>query len=47
VSPEEEAAGLDLSEHAETGYEWPAASVDMTGGSMTASPGAPAAPDGG
>ena len=47
VSPEEEAAGLDLSEHAETGYEWSAASVDMTGGSMTASPGAPAAPDGG
>jgi Amt family ammonium transporter len=47
VSPEEEAAGLDLSEHAETGYEWPAASVDMTGDSMTASPGAPPATDGG
>ncbi len=30
VSPEEEAAGLDLGEHAETGYEWPAALVDMT-----------------
>ena len=30
VSPEEEAAGLDLSEHAEAGYEWPAASVDLT-----------------
>jgi Amt family ammonium transporter len=30
VSPEEEAAGLDLSEHAETGYEWPAALIDMT-----------------
>jgi Amt family ammonium transporter len=47
VSPEEEAAGLDLSEHAETGYEWPAASVDMTADSMAASPGAPAATDGG
>jgi len=44
---EEEAAGLDLSEHAETGYEWPAASIDMTGDGIAASPGAPARTDGG
>jgi ammonium transporter, Amt family len=47
VSPEEEAAGLDLGEHGETGYEWPAAPVDLTGDSMAAAPGTPAAPDGG
>src|ERR1035437_803296 len=40
VSPGEEAAGLDLSEHAETGYERPGAPVDMTRGRRGAPAGA-------
>ncbi len=47
VTAADEAAGLDLSEHAEAGYEWPDATVGKTGISMAASPGAPNVTDGG
>jgi len=47
VSPDDEAAGLDLAEHAETGYELPQAPVDMTSDTMAASSAAPHATDGG
>ena len=43
VSPEDEEAGLDLSEHAEVGYQPAGAAVDMTGDSTLAAPGAPKA----
>jgi Amt family ammonium transporter len=43
VSPEDEDAGLDLSEHAEAGYQPAEAAVDMTSDSMVAAPGAPKA----
>jgi Amt family ammonium transporter len=41
VSPEDEATGLDLSEHAESGYGRLEAPVDMVNGSMAAIPAAP------
>jgi ammonium transporter, Amt family len=43
VSSDDEVAGLDLSEHAEVGYQLAAADVDMTSGTMVAAPGAPSA----
>jgi len=39
VSSEDEETGLDLSEHAEFGYQ--SAAVDMTGDGMVTAPGAP------
>jgi ammonium transporter, Amt family len=47
VSPEDEATGLDLSEHAETAYQRPEAAASMTSVPMAESPGAPRATDGG
>jgi ammonium transporter, Amt family len=41
VSPGDEEAGLDLSEHAEVGYQLAAAAVDMTSDSMVPAPDAP------
>jgi Ammonium Transporter Family len=41
VSPGDEEAGLDLSEHAEVGYQLADAAVDMTGDAMVAAPGGP------
>jgi len=41
VSPDDEATGLDLTEHAEAGYQRPGATTDMTSDSMAASPAAP------
>jgi hypothetical protein len=43
VSPGEEEAGLDLSEHAEVGYRLAAAAAGMASDSMVAAPGAPQA----
>jgi Amt family ammonium transporter len=43
VSPEDEEAGLDLSEHGEVGYQLPQAAVDVTSGSMIPAAGAPQA----
>ena len=43
VSPGDEEAGLDLSEHAEIGYRLAAAAADLTSGSMAAAPGTPQA----
>ena len=43
VSPEDEEAGLDLSEHAEVGYQPAEAAVDVISDSMVAAPGAPKA----
>jgi len=43
VSPEDEETGLDLSEHAEAGYQPAEAAVDMTSDSRVAAPGAPTA----
>ena len=43
VSPADELAGLDLSEHGEVGYQPAIAAVDMTSDSMVAAPGAPTA----
>jgi len=43
VSPEDEETGLDLSEHAEAGYQPAEAAVDMTSDGMVVAPGAPAA----
>ena len=40
MSPGDEEAGLDLSEHGEVAYPV-AAAVDMTNGSMAAAPGTP------
>jgi Amt family ammonium transporter len=40
VSPGDEETGLDLSEHAEAGYQRAEAAVDMTSDSMVAAPGA-------
>jgi len=43
VSPADEEAGLDLSEHAEVGYRLAEAAAGMTSDSMVAAPGAPQA----
>jgi Amt family ammonium transporter len=43
VSPEDEEAGLDLSEHAEVGYQPAEAAVDVISDNMVAAPGAPKA----
>src|SRR6266568_6806808 len=43
VSPGDEETGLDLREHAEAGYQRPAAAADLTSGNMVAAPGAPQA----
>jgi hypothetical protein len=40
VSPGDEEAGLDLSEHAEAGYQRAKAAADMTSDSMVAASGA-------
>jgi ammonium transporter, Amt family len=45
VSPDDEEAGLDLSEHAEVGYQLAAEAVDMTSDGMVAAPAAPSAPE--
>jgi ammonium transporter, Amt family len=45
VSPDDEETGLDLSEHAEVGYQLAAEAADMTSDSMVAAPGAPSAPE--
>jgi Amt family ammonium transporter len=47
VSPDDEGAGLDLTEHAETGYQLPQTPVDMTSDTMAVSSVAPHATDGG
>ncbi len=47
VSPGDEAAGLDLTEHAETGYQLPETPVDMTSDSIAESSAAPHATDSG
>jgi ammonium transporter, Amt family len=47
VSSEDEAAGLDLSEHAETAYARPDATADLTRDTTAASPGMPHQADGG
>jgi ammonium transporter, Amt family len=41
VTSDDEEVGLDLSEHAEVGYQLAAEAVDMTSDSMVAAPGAP------
>jgi Amt family ammonium transporter len=41
VTPEEESAGLDRSQHGEASYEWPAGSGDMVGATGSGSPGSP------
>jgi Amt family ammonium transporter len=38
VTPDQEAAGLDASEHGEVGYEWPGDIVPPAGGSLGADP---------
>jgi hypothetical protein len=43
VSPGDEEAGLDLSEHAEVGYRLAEPAVNMTSDSMVAAPSAPQA----
>jgi Amt family ammonium transporter len=43
VSPGEEEAGLDLSEHAEVGYRLAGAAAGLASDSMVAAPGAPQA----
>ena len=43
VSPGDEEAGLDLSEHAEVGYQLAEAAAGTTSDSMVAAPGAPQA----
>jgi len=43
VSPDDEESGLDLSEHAEVGYQLAPAAVDMTSNGKVAAPGAPTA----
>jgi hypothetical protein len=43
VSPADEEAGLDLSEHAEVGYRLAAAAAGMTSDTMVAAPGTPQA----
>jgi ammonium transporter, Amt family len=43
VSPADEEASLDLSEHAEVGYQLAAAAAGMTSDSTAAAPGAPQA----
>jgi len=43
VSPEDEETGLDLSEHAEAGYQPAETAVDMTSDGVVAAPGAPTA----
>jgi ammonia channel protein AmtB len=43
VSPGDEEAGLDLSEHAEVGYRWPQAAADVPSDSMMPASGAPQA----
>jgi Amt family ammonium transporter len=43
VSPGDEEAGLDLSEHAEVGYQLAQAPAGMTSDSMVAAPGTPRA----
>jgi Amt family ammonium transporter len=47
VSSDDEGAGLDLTEHAETGYQLPQTPVDMTSDTMAVSSVAPHATDGG
>ncbi len=47
VSPGDEAAGLDLTEHAESGYQLPETPVDMTSDSIAESSAAPHATDSG
>ena len=43
VSPGDEEAGLDLSEHGEVGYQLAEAAAGMTSDRMVAAPGAPQA----
>jgi ammonium transporter, Amt family len=45
VTSDDEEAGLDLSEHAEVGYQLAAEAIDMTTDSVVAAPGAPSAPE--